>query len=170
MNPTQAENLRILIRHMETLPRMLTMNTFFAMHDPECKTPACALGEATTLARFRDILSVSRTSAGGWVHGGRAAFGATERLFGTKTENAFGTNAVTPQEWAVEARKVLAENGYSMDEPKPVPSVAERLALVVAGAACPDWKSGHRFTDCGGKAGTIIRAERATEESLRDEN
>lgn len=49
--------------------------------------------------------------------------GDGSRLFGTRDGgNAWGSNSVTPQEWAVEARRVLAWNGYAMgDEKKPEP-------------------------------------------------
>lgn len=119
MNAQQAENLRILIRHMEGLKRPgLNMDTYF---EP-CGTPACALGEACTVPALVDAGIVTwRFGDRVMVSGHRDAFGFTEgkhtmRLFGSATTNAWKRADVTPQEWAIEARKVLAENGYSMDE------------------------------------------------------
>jgi hypothetical protein len=47
MDATQAENLRILIRHMETkVSRTLDMHSI----QYPCGTPACAMGEVSELA------------------------------------------------------------------------------------------------------------------------
>jgi hypothetical protein len=52
MNPQQAENLRILIRHMETkVTRTLSMD---AITGP-CGTPACAFGEAACMPHFNAL-------------------------------------------------------------------------------------------------------------------
>lgn len=137
MDKTQAENLRILIRHMDVLPRILDMNRF-----SQCGTPACALGEACTLTALnaRGLVRGPEDEEWGFlplfrndddcrgqrffgIHSGDGA-----RLFGTTSENAWARDAVTPQEWAVEARKVLAENGYSMDEPKPAQTFQSFMA------------------------------------------
>ena len=126
MNTTQAENLRSLIRRIEPLPTPLGMDQF---HHP-CGTPSCAAGYA------KDMRLLSEATTEGYAD----AFGADSRmirrLFGEAEFNVWGRNDVTPQEWAVEARKVLAENGYSMDEAKPIPTVRERLdALYVPDAS-----------------------------------
>lgn len=125
MNATQAENLRVLIRHMETsCHRTLYMGVVF-----DCGTPACAIGEAAAIG-----LAGLTFSDGGMRHGGdyllmdkavNIVFGLVpvewgdalqaHRLFCAASHNAWGRNDVTPQEWAIEARKVLAENGYSME-------------------------------------------------------
>ena len=114
MNPTQAENLRILIRHMETrVTRVLDMEKYF---NPVCRTPACALGEATLVPELAHL----GMRAGGllFMHHSQdfaSSIVDRKRLFSTSDNNAWGRAAVTPQEWATEARKVLAEHGYSMD-------------------------------------------------------
>ena len=132
MNATQAENLRILIRHMETkVERVLDMNTIRY----SCGTPACALGEAACVPAIA-AQGLALTERGApflcswhgdqgprkWAEAAITLFGGTtdsyRRLFGTGATNAWGSNTVTPAEWTLEARKVLAENGYSMDEPK----------------------------------------------------
>ncbi len=127
MNATQAENLRILIRHMETsVERILRMSFYFNEHGG-CGTPACALGEACVIPALQrrglnhgGDLYVPMFN--GDVDGrGIKFFGLSikdsSRLFGTARENAWEGGTVTPQEWAAEARKVLAKNGYSMDAP-----------------------------------------------------
>jgi hypothetical protein len=132
MNPQQAENLRILIRHMETkVTRTLSMD---AITGP-CGTPACAFGEAACMPHFNALglvaLPKSSFCSVAW-HGKETMLGScadeifgTEdsdktdsrsRLFGAGRYNAWHRNAVSPQEWAQEARKVLAENGYTMDD------------------------------------------------------
>lgn len=130
MTPQQADNLRTLIRHMETkCGRTLNMRVTCL---PECGTPACAIGEATAIASLG--LSFEKEGdvfLGAMLrHDGRlryfsdaaySLFGVTNRLFGAGPDNAFHRNDVTPKEWAVEARLVLSENGYAMDEPKPEP-------------------------------------------------
>ena len=118
MNEQQAENLRILIRHMETkVKRTLDMSYY---GDDECGTPACALGEAKVCAALShcEWPEPFNGSDGLWPRHAAQAFGeGTEnRLFGTAIGNAWRRAYVTPQEWAAEARKVLAENGYSMDD------------------------------------------------------
>lgn len=118
MNAAQADNLRILIRHMESLKRpVLNMNDYFE----SCGTPACALGEACTIPALaeRGLGQVGTLRV--IVAGHANVFGllgfATTRLFGSEDNNAWRRKNVTPQEWAAEARKVLAGNGYSMDSP-----------------------------------------------------
>lgn len=123
MNPQQAENLRILIRHMEgACTRTLNMGFI----DKSCGTPGCAMGEALTVPALR-MLGLERTSVSRemWNHlyndgNPGPIFGlqqsAASRLFGTSILNAWKRDNVTPQQWAAEARKVLAENGYTMDD------------------------------------------------------
>lgn len=116
MNTQQAENLRVLIRHMETdVNRTLEMNRYGT-----CGTPACALGEACVAPGLANIgLPKNFDDLHFGVHG--RYFAATSddvrRLFGIHTENAWRRSSVTPQEWAIEARKVLAEHCYTMDAP-----------------------------------------------------
>lgn len=116
MNEQQAENLRILIRHMETkCDRILDMVAV-----SRCGTPACALGEAklicmpemfsgslNTYVRASEVFGLPYES--GVSPGNHRIF----RLFGAELH---GKRYVEPQEWAAEARKVLAEHGYSMDD------------------------------------------------------
>lgn len=123
MNAQQADNLRILIRHMETkVTRVLEMRFYF----DGCGTPGCALGEATCIpALARAGLSQLRRDDGVPIYptNETAVFGLRDadrdRLFGTPKTCAWGRNDVTPLEWGVEARRVLAENGYSMDDAAP---------------------------------------------------
>lgn len=114
MNAQQAENLRILIRHMENnVNRTLNMDDFYQ----PCGTPACALGEAQAMGLVKFKLDEYDCGPVFGLH-----FETASRLFGTATANAWKRQNVTPQEWAMEARKALAENGYTMDEPaKPEP-------------------------------------------------
>lgn len=115
MNTQQAENLRALIRHMETnCKRILDMSRYFKS---SCNTPACAFGEACMVPALqaqglrtdKDCSRLSEDSLFG--------AGTMRRLFGTRSTNSWKRADVTPQEWAIEARKVLAENGYTMDTP-----------------------------------------------------
>lgn len=137
MTPTQAENLRILIRHMETkCQRVLDMDTY-----QRCGTPACAIGEAALIPQFNLKFEGDHALL---YCGFRSADDAAAELFGLDTPaknyrlfglpgtNAWGCQYITPQEWAAEGRKVLAENGYSMDD-KP----AEFIALVRSWEADP---------------------------------
>lgn len=129
MNATQAENLRILIRHMETkVTRALDMCRIFVESTDEwgCGTPACALGECTVIPELRaqgmdSWLGCARELDSGDPRG--PVFGLSvvdsNRIFGEDHRNVWKRGDLTPQEWAVEARKVLCENGYSMDEAKP---------------------------------------------------
>ena len=113
MNATQAENLRILIRHMETkVTRTLDMSMFLNRG-----APACALGEAVFCQELAH-LGVKEQRIDLSVTGRHFAqtSGDLLALFGPAGMNAWGRVNVTPQEWAIEARKVLAENGYSMDD------------------------------------------------------
>jgi hypothetical protein len=126
MNAQQAENLRILIRHMETnVARVLDMQQTIRF----CGTPACAIGEAyVCVPVLRDQFPDGAPRGGNYGTLADRLFGVTFRLFGTapsaystreesrRYENVWGSNAVTPQQWAKEARKVLAENGYAMDD------------------------------------------------------
>lgn len=136
MNPQQAENLRILIRHMESnVVRTLDMGRYF---NP-CGTPACALGEAATIpALLARGLVVHAHEDGKLACPDNEAevFGLYDeaklnRLFGLSGSCAWRRSRVTPQEWAAEARKVLAEHGYAMDEPKPVSDFARFMERVV---------------------------------------
>lgn len=126
MTPEQAKNLSILIRHMETkVTRTLNMNSYH-----RCGTPACAIGEAACMPHFQALgLKLVRTSAlqfRGIEGHGRASeelFGLSDgerdRIFGDWfADNAWNASEITPKQWAAEARKVLAENGYSMDDAK----------------------------------------------------
>jgi hypothetical protein len=130
MNATQAENLRILIRHMETkCNRTLDMDRYGS-----CGTPACAYGEACVLPHFNaqglHLNDASPSLMRGEIFG---EGGHVRRLFGGSGFNKWGRDAVTPQEWALEARKVLAENGYSMDDAKPIPTIRAHLDAIYAG-------------------------------------
>lgn len=134
MNEKQADNLRILIRHMEAkVSRTLDMDKFF---EP-CGTPACAYGEACMVPEFQaQGLRPAPCPAYGFkpsVSRELGLFGqaVTLRLFGAGCSNAWGRGKVTPQEWAIEARKVLAEKGYSMDAPKPAPTFKAFMAKVL---------------------------------------
>lgn len=113
MNKQQAENLRALIRHMETkCERRLDMTVYF-----RCGAPACALGEACAVPALVN-LGVNPTAVMD------DALSLVYRLFGDVYSRLFSGNlhrfperhSVSPQEWATEARKVLAEHGYSMDD------------------------------------------------------
>ncbi len=121
MNEQQADNLRILIRHMErNVTRTLNMSRYV-----DCGTPACALGEAGCIPHFQaqgwhiqgnDLLH----GDGLYVHDIEATFGMVyERLFSTHHLNLWQSSNVTPRAWADGARTVLAEYGYSMDDPAP---------------------------------------------------
>jgi hypothetical protein len=119
MNAQQAENLRILIRHMETkCARRLDMS-----HWGACGTPACAAGEATCVpeltARGLEANLYSPVFEGCTAHTALETFFGVQNslpLFGTCSHNVWGRHDVTPHEWAAEARKVLAEHGYTMDD------------------------------------------------------
>jgi hypothetical protein len=88
MNPQQAENLRILIRHMETkVTRTLSMD---AITGP-CGTPACAFGEAACMPHFNALGLVALP------------------------KSSFCSVAWHGKETML-ARKVLAEHGYTMDD------------------------------------------------------
>lgn len=126
MTPQQSGNFRVLIRRMESITRMLKMNCV-----SDCGTPACAIGEACMVPALQKqglaLLATGRTifllwhgkSEGLWVPA-KILFGLEQpdinRLFGAAGMNAWNRDAVTPQEWATEARKVLAANGYAMDD------------------------------------------------------
>lgn len=113
MTEQQAENLRTLIRHMESnVTRMLDMGK---VHNA-CGTPACAIGEAA----YAGIagLRIPRADATECcvMLDGRTTFyrDAALDVFGNTSLFAPRLSDVSPQEWAAEARAVLAENGYSM--------------------------------------------------------
>lgn len=138
MNAQQAENLRVLIRHMETrCHRTLDMGKYFA----SCGAPACALGEATVCGLVeREGTNMSAESYPYTFSPDNErgpVFGLEKRhaahLFGMSDDNAWRRDHITPQEWATEARKVLAENGYSMDvKPDPFPAFMARVMEPVA--------------------------------------
>lgn len=129
MNPQQAEKLRVLIRHMETnVARALNMHAF----TNRCGTPACALGEACTLPalQVQGLRAATYTCYslgyppqfnGTSDDRGELFFGLSRdhgnAIFGNARSNVWKRDDVTPHEWAAEARKVLAENGYAMDDP-----------------------------------------------------
>lgn len=154
MNEQQAENLRILIRHMEGLERTLHMNSFIHTDCVTlCQTPACALGEAMfhPALNARGLTRADKFNTGGLIPAcgddpdvrGTAFFGISyedgNRLFGDFGQNAWMRCAVTPQEWATEARKVLAEHGYSMDaKPDAFQTFLASLTAPPAGDAQPE--------------------------------
>lgn len=118
MNPQQAENLRILIRHMENnVTRTLNMDRDYEA----CGAPACAAGEASTVAALRAAGMPGRCSVtvGGWFPEQQEVFGFSTpeswRLFGMGNYNAWKRTNVSGKEWAVEARKLLGEHGYAME-------------------------------------------------------
>lgn len=130
MNTTQAENLRILIRHMDGLKRKLDMRKWSYI----CGTPACAMGEACiavpALASKPGEMDAKCHSE--YCDGDVFGLGIfSARLFGPGDFNHWKRAVVTPQEWAAEARKVLAVNGYSMDEPKPAQTFENFMARVL---------------------------------------
>lgn len=127
MNAQQAENIRILIRHMESnVERPLNMNAVAV-----CGTPACAMGELPSAFQEFSLSDVdyrldhngspkriAMISADFFGLGGKE-FNPSNlhyRLFGASSCNAWGRSQVTPKEWAAEARKVLTEHGYRMDD------------------------------------------------------
>ena len=117
MNAQQAENLRILIRHMETnVKRTLEMPLpslcAIAVAREVPALVAQGLPAATSLwvpRSYHDEVAQDFFGLLAWHHPS-LYYG---RLFGASLN---GKRQVTPQEWAAEARKVLAENGYSMDD------------------------------------------------------
>jgi hypothetical protein len=126
MTPQQAKNLSVLIRHMETkVTRMLNMlSVFDEWPEPEmgvCGTPACAMGEAYFVKALRPQFK-ERPDCINFPSLAIVLFGVSYRLFGANDpqdgtpSNAWNRDEVTPLEWAAEARKVLTENGYSMDD------------------------------------------------------
>jgi hypothetical protein len=122
MNAQQADNLRILIRHMEgNVKRTLDMSRVMDL----CGTPACALGECTLIPAFE--CKPSRDCAGSHVllSGMHMSYAkAVDTLFGSVCRpifessilNAWRRSEVDPLVWATKAREVLAENGYTMDD------------------------------------------------------
>lgn len=115
MNATQAENLRILIRHMETnVKRTLDMRR---IRNPVCGTPACAWGEACMVPELQVHFGTLEARRVGVLP--MEVFGHGTCLFGTSIN---GKADVSPLEWAIEARKALAEHGYTMDDDKPAPT------------------------------------------------
>lgn len=136
MNAQQAENLRVLIQHMETsVTRTLNMIKYFnKSSDPECCTPACAMGEAAFCPALAHI-GIPRGGAFLRTDYGHHFVDTRDnaRLFDIGSGNAFKTDVVTPMEWAAEARKVLAENGYSMDvKPDAFPAFMAKVMEPVA--------------------------------------
>lgn len=123
MNAQQAENLRILIRHMENVcTRTLDMEQVFK--EQKCKTPACAIGEAYVCVPALRAQFNRQPDGANYGDLARDVFGVAYRLFGSPPAsyvppgfvNAWKRNDVTPKEWATEARKVLTEHGYAMDD------------------------------------------------------
>lgn len=131
MNAQQAENLRVLIRHMETrCRRTLDMGTIFF----QCGTPACALGEAWTVDGLKECF-IERPRLSNYEVTCREIFGVHHhtRLFGGSIFNAWKNSYVTPQQWAAEARVVLTEHGYSMDvKPDAFPAFMAKVMEPVA--------------------------------------
>jgi hypothetical protein len=133
MNAQQAENLRILIRHMETKCQRPTL--FMGQVHYRCNTPACAIGEAAFIGvGGLSFPAYDPAECSVMLRGGRTFYtDAAHEVFGTIDPFLSGittkrglTKDPTPQEWALEARKVLAEHGYSMD------TVAEWASAKVA--------------------------------------
>lgn len=117
MNAQQAENLRILIRHMETnVQRTLDMRWISSNCSQEnpCGTPACAWGEACMVPELHAELGTLETRK---TLGIFPCFGeyAACRLFGTRLND---KTDVSPKEWAQVARAILAKCGYTMEEPE----------------------------------------------------
>ncbi|HEX3156732.1 MAG TPA: hypothetical protein VHV32_19035 [Candidatus Angelobacter sp.] len=124
MNPQQAENLRILIRHMETLK---VPELGMIRERNLCGTPSCAMGHARTVGALGIPSSIDLFSAAinyfgldpetrilnrnSWCR----LFGASLVVWGND-DVPRSSFTPPPKTWAVEARKVLAENGYSMDD------------------------------------------------------
>lgn len=105
MNAQQAENLRVLIRHMEAQNPALGMS-----HIHECGTPSCAWGHALYIRELAaQGLTVSAPDL--WTVFGNDTGG----IFCPAGSNPWGRNQVTGQEWATAARWVLTERGYSVD-------------------------------------------------------
>jgi hypothetical protein len=122
MNATQAENLRILIRYMETKVTVPTLDMSTITHN--CGTPACAMGHARLCSELRErgmpLDGLAVVARGFFGMDGEESYRHPTywgRLFGSWLST--GGNLVgepTPHQWAAEARKVLDEQGYSMDE------------------------------------------------------
>jgi hypothetical protein len=97
MNATQAENLRILIRHMETnVTRRLNMRSLANNEFKDghwCRTPACAWGEAHMLPHFQAHFGTLENRKPGLLPAD--VFGPTG-LFNFSLR---GKYDVSPQEW-----------------------------------------------------------------------
>lgn len=130
MNAQQAENLRILIRHMEAkCDRTLYMDRYFN----GCGTPACALGEAAMIFAPATSTEVRRQwCTAAHMDGVILGYTNSNRLFGPSAFNVWGKADVSPQEWAGEARKVLAESGYSMEHPMPAKAADDGFSAFLA--------------------------------------
>lgn len=122
MTPTQAENLRILIRYMDACPKeRLDMSQL-----SDCGTPACAMGHARTIKALglqgQDIAEDARVVFGLPCYTASSLLPSWGRLFGSMLlirssgQPMRGLINPTPQEWATEARFILSEYGYSMDD------------------------------------------------------
>lgn len=141
MTPQQAENLRILIRYMETRPvERLDMSCI-----DHCGTPACAWGHARTLDAFKGYESLLCAADLFGLEG--IDHGSLAHLFGQSLLVYRGKDLVrmvdypTPQQWADEARKVLVEHGYSMDGDDGFVAFKAKLlqSIVLDDAGAPCW-------------------------------
>jgi hypothetical protein len=119
MNAQQAENLRILIRHVESLPILNMVRPW-----PYDEKPGCAICEARRAGLVPAEPCIEDLAHTFYAVDARRLFSGTLRVDGKFIKKPTGA------QWAAEARKVLSENGYAMDEPTPAaPFVAfkERL-------------------------------------------
>lgn len=134
MNATQAENARAIIRHMESKP---VERLFMPLVVHPCGTPACALGHAATarIAGFSYEAGCLRRNDERVVRLEEVtdAFGLPfHQFFGGRLYTADGAalRDPTPAQWADEARMVLAEHGYTMDDDKPAMTFERFMEIV----------------------------------------
>lgn len=117
MTPQQAKHLSVLIRHMETTTVAKLEMGYISNR---CGTPACAIGHAAHLGIGG--LSYPKGGMSALRRDGRPCnLDAADDIFGVHYARLFagylnGKRNPAPREWAAEARKVLTENGYSMDD------------------------------------------------------